>query len=90
MSSGRPLPQDREPSSTIAPAAERTGLSNDTLRCYEKAGLQRFAGLRAEGHGTVADRPAMLREHPAVPADRIRAPRRNASALHDKIALPHA
>lgn len=42
MTSGQPLkslPQDREPTLTIAQAAERTGLSHDTLRYYEKAGL---------------------------------------------------
>ncbi|MFJ9817166.1 MerR family transcriptional regulator [Streptomyces sp. NPDC101151] len=39
MTSGQPLPQDREPSLTIAQVAERTGLSHDTLRYYEKAGL---------------------------------------------------
>ncbi|MFB7508060.1 MerR family transcriptional regulator [Streptomyces broussonetiae] len=39
MTSGQPLPQDREASWTIAQVAERTGLSHDTLRYYEKAGL---------------------------------------------------
>ncbi|MFG2122216.1 MerR family transcriptional regulator [Streptomyces sp. NPDC048710] len=39
MTSGQPLPQDREPSLTIAQVVERTGLSHDTLRYYEKAGL---------------------------------------------------
>ncbi|MEU5535167.1 MerR family transcriptional regulator [Streptomyces sp. NPDC020362] len=39
MTSGQPLPQDREPSLTIAQVAERTGLTHDTLRYYEKAGL---------------------------------------------------
>lgn len=37
MTSGQPLPQ--EPTLTIAQVAERTGLSHDTLRYYEKAGL---------------------------------------------------
>ncbi|MGW7525209.1 MerR family transcriptional regulator [Streptomyces sp. NPDC054783] len=124
MTSGQPLPQDREPSLTIAQVAERTGLSQDTLRYYEKAGLiervgrttgnqrryrtadllwlefllrlratgmpisdmQRYARLRSEGDVTVADRLAMLREHRAELAERIRALRRNASALDDKIA----
>ncbi|MFE8945603.1 MerR family transcriptional regulator [Streptomyces sp. NPDC003233] len=124
MTSGQPLPQDREPSLTIAQVAERTGLSQDTLRYYEKAGLiervgrttgnqrryrtadlawlefllrlrgtgmpisdmQRYARLRAEGDATVADRLAMLREHRADLAERMRALRRNASALDDKIA----
>ncbi|MFF7355356.1 MULTISPECIES: MerR family transcriptional regulator [Streptomyces] len=123
MTSGHPLPQDREPSLTIAQVAERTGLSHDTLRYYEKAGLiervgrttgnqrrydtadlawlefllrlretgmsiadmQCFARLRAEGDTTVADRLAMLREHRADLAGRIRALRRNAAALDDKI-----
>ncbi|MGW7253237.1 MerR family transcriptional regulator [Streptomyces sp. NPDC054834] len=39
MTSGQPLPRDRETSLTIAQVAERTGLSHDTLRYYEKAGL---------------------------------------------------
>jgi len=46
MSSGQPLKplsrdrdQDQEPTLTIAQVAERTGLSHDTLRYYEKAGL---------------------------------------------------
>ncbi|MFI6464962.1 MerR family transcriptional regulator [Streptomyces sp. NPDC050538] len=46
MSSGQPLKppardrgQDRAPTLTIAQVAERTGLSHDTLRYYEKAGL---------------------------------------------------
>jgi DNA-binding transcriptional MerR regulator len=130
MSSGQPPKplardrgQDREPTLTIAQVAERTGLSHDTLRYYEKAGLiervdrttgnqrryqaadlawlefllrlretgmsiadmQRFAGLRTAGNVTVADRLAMLREHRAELADRIRALRRNASALDAKI-----
>ncbi|MFJ9375371.1 MerR family transcriptional regulator [Streptomyces sp. NPDC101455] len=126
MSSGQPLNPlhgDREPTLTIAQVAERTGLSHDTLRYYEKAGLiervgrttgnqrryqaadlawlefllrlrgtgmsiadmQRFAALRAAGDVTVADRLAMLRGHRAELADRIRALRRNASALDDKI-----
>ncbi|MEU9283648.1 MerR family transcriptional regulator [Streptomyces sp. NPDC048275] len=121
MASGQPLPQ--EPSLTIAQVAERTGLSHDTLRYYEKAGLiervgrttgnqrryeaadlawlefllrlretgmsiadmQRFARLRAHGDSTVPDRLATLREHRAELADRIRALRRNATALDDKI-----
>jgi DNA-binding transcriptional MerR regulator len=37
MTSGQPLPQ--EPTLTIAQVVERTGLSHDTLRYYEKAGL---------------------------------------------------
>ncbi|MGW1805949.1 MerR family transcriptional regulator [Streptomyces sp. NPDC002078] len=124
MTSGQPLPQDREASLTIAQVAERTGLSQDALRYYEKAGLiervgrttgnqrryrradlawlefllrlrgtgmsisdmQRYARLRAEGDATVADRLAMLREHRADLAERMRALRRNASALDDKIA----
>ncbi|WP_043681851.1 MerR family transcriptional regulator [Streptomyces xylophagus] len=126
MTSGQPrepLPRDREPTLTIAQVAERTGLSHDTLRYYEKAGLiervgrstgnqrryqaadlawlefllrlrgtgmsiadmQRFAALRAAGNVTVADRLAMLREHRAELAERIRALRRNASVLDDKI-----
>ncbi|MGW3208012.1 MerR family transcriptional regulator [Streptomyces sp. NPDC001135] len=123
MTSGHPLPQDDEPSLTIAQVAERTGLSHDTLRYYEKAGLiervgrttgnqrrydtadlawlefllrlretgmsiadmQRFARLRSEGDATVTDRLAMLREHRAELAGRIRALRRNAVALDDKI-----
>ncbi|MFC3577148.1 MerR family transcriptional regulator [Streptomyces yaanensis] len=39
MTSGQPLQQDREPTLTIAQVAERTGLTHDTLRYYEKAGL---------------------------------------------------
>ncbi|MFJ5309558.1 MerR family transcriptional regulator [Streptomyces sp. NPDC088350] len=126
MTSGQPfgpLPGDREPTLTIAQVAERTGLSHDTLRYYEKAGLiervgrstgnqrryqaadlawlefllrlretgmsiadmQRFAALRAAGNVTVADRLAMLREHRAELADRIRALRRNAAVLDNKI-----
>ncbi|MCW7940979.1 MerR family transcriptional regulator [Streptomyces hygroscopicus] len=123
MTSGQPLPQDRQQSLTIAQVAERTGLTHDTLRYYEKAGLiervgrttgnqrryqaadlawlefllrlretgmsiadmQRFAGLRARGDETVADRLSMLREHRAELAERIRALRRNAAALDDKI-----
>lgn len=38
MTSGHPLPQQAE-SLTIAQVGERTGLSPDTLRYYEKAGL---------------------------------------------------
>ena len=130
MSSGQPLKplardrgQDRDPTLTIAQVAERTGLSHDTLRYYEKAGLiervgrttgnqrryqaadlawlefllrlretgmsiadmQRFAALRAAGDVTVADRLAMLRAHRAELADRIRALRRNATVLDNKI-----
>ena len=123
MTSGQPLPRDRQPTLTIAQVAERTGLSHDTLRYYERAGLiervgrttgnqrrydaadlawlefllrlretgmsiadmQRFAQLRARGDDTVADRLAMLREHRAELAERIRALRRNAAALDDKI-----
>ena len=121
MTSEQPLPQ--EPTLTIAQVVERTGLSHDTLRYYEKAGLiervgrttgnqrryeaadlawleflirlretgmsiadmQRFAELRARGDITVADRLGMLREHRVDLADRIRALRRNAAALDDKI-----
>ena len=121
MTSEQPLPQ--EPTLTIAQVVERTGLSHDTLRYYEKAGLiervgrttgnqrryeaadlawleflirlretgmsiadmQRFAELRARGDTTVPDRLGMLREHRADLADRIRALRRNAAALDDKI-----
>lgn len=39
MTSGQPPPQDGEPSLTIAQVVERTGLTHDTLRYYEKAGL---------------------------------------------------
>ncbi|WP_225837449.1 MerR family transcriptional regulator [Streptomyces sp. NK08204] len=126
MTSGQPLPQGREPGDitlTIAQVAERTGLTHDTLRYYEKAGLiervgrttgnqrryqaadlawlefllrlretgmsiadmQRFAQLRAAGDATVAGRLAMLREHRAQLADRIRTLRRNATALDQKI-----
>ncbi|MFJ9965714.1 MerR family transcriptional regulator [Streptomyces avermitilis] len=123
MTSGQPLPHRREPTLTIAQAVERTGLSHDTLRYYEKAGLiervgrttgnqrryeaadlawlefllrlretgmsiadmQRFALLRSRGDATVPDRLAMLREHRAELAERIRALRRNAAALDDKI-----
>ncbi|WP_329370228.1 MerR family transcriptional regulator [Streptomyces sp. NBC_01483] len=121
MTSEQPLPQ--EPTLTIAQVVERTGLSHDTLRYYEKAGLiervgrttgnqrryeaadlawleflirlretgmsiadmQRFAELRTRGDITVADRLGMLREHRAYLADRIRALRRNAAALDNKI-----
>ncbi|MFF1705554.1 MerR family transcriptional regulator [Streptomyces sp. NPDC058252] len=121
MTSGQPLPQ--EPTLTIAQVVERTGLSHDTLRYYEKAGLiervgrttgnqrryevadlawleflirlretgmsiadmQRFAQLRARGDVTVPDRLALLREHRADLAHRVRALRRNAAALDDKI-----
>jgi len=38
MTAGHALPQ-REPTLTIAQVAERTGLSPDTLRYYERAGL---------------------------------------------------
>ena len=38
LTSGNALPQ-REPTLTIAQVSERTGLSPDTLRYYEKAGL---------------------------------------------------
>ncbi|MEU5376533.1 MULTISPECIES: MerR family transcriptional regulator [unclassified Streptomyces] len=123
MTSAEPAAPDGEPTLTIAQVAERTGLTHDTLRYYEKAGLiervgrtggnqrryaaadlawlefllrlretgmpiaemQRFAGLRARGEATVADRLAMLREHRAGVARRIRALRRNAAALDDKI-----
>ncbi|MGW4276678.1 MerR family transcriptional regulator [Streptomyces seoulensis] len=123
MTSGQPLGVGREPTLTIAEVAERTGLSHDTLRYYEKAGLiarvgrttgnqrryeaadlawlefllrlretgmsiadmQRFARLRAAGDATVADRLAMLREHRAELAVRMRALRRSAGSLDDKI-----
>ncbi|NMO35936.1 MerR family transcriptional regulator [Streptomyces sp. GMY01] len=123
MTSGQPLSRGREATLTIAEVAERTGLSHDTLRYYEKAGLiarvgrtvgnqrryeaadlawlefllrlretgmsiadmQRFARLRAAGDATVAERLAMLREHRAELAARIRALRRSAGALDDKI-----
>ncbi|MEU0782486.1 MerR family transcriptional regulator [Streptomyces sp. NPDC006173] len=123
MTSGRPLPRGAEPTLTIAQVVERTGLSHDTLRYYEKAGLiervgrttgnqrryaaadlawleflirlrgtgmsitdmQRFAELRSRGDGSVPDRLAMLREHRTDLADRMRALRRNAAALDDKI-----
>lgn len=39
MTSGQPLPRAAEPTLTIAQVVERTGLSHDTLRYYEKAGL---------------------------------------------------
>ena len=49
------------------------------------ADMQRFAQLRAEGNGSVTARLAMLREHRAELGNRIRALRRNARALDDKI-----
>ncbi|MET8785084.1 MerR family transcriptional regulator [Streptomyces sp. NPDC004589] len=123
MNSAEPVTPGGEPTLTIAQVAERTGLTHDTLRYYEKAGLiervgrtggnqrryaaadlawlefllrlretgmpiaemQRFAALRSRGDATVADRLAMLREHRAAVARRIRALRRNAAALDDKI-----
>ncbi|MEU5086775.1 MerR family transcriptional regulator [Streptomyces sp. NPDC021356] len=123
MTSGQPLPGVRATTLTIAQVAERTGLSHDTLRYYERAGLiervgrstgnqrryeaadlawlefllrlretgmsiagmQRFARLRAGGDATVADRLALLREHRAELAARMRALRRSAGALDDKI-----
>ncbi|MEV8035141.1 MerR family transcriptional regulator [Streptomyces sp. NPDC002742] len=123
MTSGQPLPHNAEPTLTIAQVVDRTGLSHDTLRYYEKAGLiervgrttgnqrrylaadlawleflirlretgmsiadmQRFAELRSRGDATVPDRLAMLREHRDDLKERIRALRRNASALDDKI-----
>ncbi|MER5535964.1 MerR family transcriptional regulator [Streptomyces mirabilis] len=42
MTSEQPLPQ--EPTLTIAQVVERTGLSHDTLRYYEKAGLIQRVG----------------------------------------------
>ncbi|MER5381270.1 MerR family transcriptional regulator [Streptomyces sp. NPDC006465] len=39
MTGGQPLPRAAEPTLTIAQVVERTGLSHDTLRYYEKAGL---------------------------------------------------
>ncbi|MFE2518541.1 MerR family transcriptional regulator [Streptomyces mirabilis] len=42
MASEQPLPQ--EPTLTIAQVVERTGLSHDTLRYYEKAGLIQRVG----------------------------------------------
>lgn len=124
MSSGQPLPREGdEPTLTISQVSERTGLSHDTLRYYEKAGLiervgrstgnqrryvaadlawlefllrlretgmsiadmQRFARLRAAGDSSVPERLAMLREHRADLAARIKALRRNAAVLDDKI-----
>ncbi|MGW4783962.1 MerR family transcriptional regulator [Streptomyces sp. NPDC004230] len=123
MTSAEPVTPGGEPTLTIAQVAERTGLTHDTLRYYEKAGLiervgrtggnqrryaaadlawlefllrlretgmpiaemQRFAALRSRGDATVADRLAMLREHRAAVARRIRALRRNVAALDDKI-----
>ncbi|WP_028801553.1 MerR family transcriptional regulator [Streptomyces sp. 142MFCol3.1] len=123
MTSGQPLPGGQEPTLTISEVVERTGLSHDTLRYYEKAGLiervgrttgnqrryaaadlawleflirlretgmsiadmQRFAELRSRGGISVPDRLAMLRAHRADLADRMRALRRNATALDDKI-----
>ncbi|ANH90678.1 MULTISPECIES: MerR family transcriptional regulator [unclassified Streptomyces] len=123
MTSGQPAPAGRGTTLTIAQVAERTGLSHDTLRYYERAGLiervgrttgnqrryeaadlawlefllrlretgmsiadmQRFATLRAQGDATVPERLAMLREHRVGLADRIRALRRNAHTLDDKI-----
>ncbi|RKN45834.1 MerR family transcriptional regulator [Streptomyces hoynatensis] len=123
MTSAHALPR-RERTLTIGQVAERTGLSPDTLRYYEKAGLiqrigrtggnqrryaaadlvwlefllrlretgmpiadmQRYAGLRAAGDATVADRLALLRAHRAVLADRMRALERNAQALDEKIS----
>ncbi len=49
------------------------------------ADMQRFAELRHAGDATVPDRLAMLREHRADLADRIRALRRNAASPDDKI-----
>ncbi|MEW2295324.1 MerR family transcriptional regulator [Streptomyces sp. NPDC006743] len=123
MTSGQPLPRGRGTTLTIAQVAERTGLTHDTLRYYERAGLiervgrttgnqrryeaadlawlefllrlretgmsiagmQRFARLRAEGEATVGDRLTMLREHRAALAARMRALRRGAGALDEKI-----
>ncbi|QIY94783.1 MerR family transcriptional regulator [Streptomyces sp. S1D4-11] len=42
MTGEQPLPQ--EPTLTIAQVVERTGLSHDTLRYYEKAGLIQRVG----------------------------------------------
>jgi DNA-binding transcriptional MerR regulator len=39
MTGGHPLPSTPEPALTIAQVVELTGLSHDTLRYYEKAGL---------------------------------------------------
>ena len=123
MTSGQPHPHSQEQTLTIAQVVEHTGLSHDTLRYYEKAGLiervgrttgnqrryeladlawleflirlretgmsiadmKRFAELRARGDVSVPERLALLREHRADLADRIRALRRNAAALDDKI-----
>nr|BFD85838.1 hypothetical protein StreXyl84_52390 [Streptomyces sp. Xyl84] len=123
MTSGQPLLRGRGTTLTIAQVAERTGLTHDTLRYYERAGLiervgrttgnqrryeaadlawlefllrlretgmpiadmQRFARLRAQGEATVGDRLTMLREHRAELAARMRALRRSAGALDDKI-----
>jgi DNA-binding transcriptional MerR regulator len=122
MPSGN-APSDREPTLTITHVSERTGLSRDTLRYYEKAGLighvgrsagnqrrfaaadlawlefllrlretgmsiadmQRFAGLRAGGEPTIADRLAMLREHHSRLAARIRRLHQVADTLDEKI-----
>ncbi|MEV1007264.1 MerR family transcriptional regulator [Streptomyces sp. NPDC049881] len=115
--------RQRESALTIAQVAERTGLSHDTLRYYERAGLiepvgrtpgnqrryaaadlvwlefllrlretgmpvsdmRRYARLRAAGDATVAARLAVLREHRAELAGRMRSLRRNAAALDSKI-----
>jgi DNA-binding transcriptional MerR regulator len=47
MTSGEPLAPEQEPSLTIAQVAERTGLTHDTLRYYEKAGLIERVGRTA-------------------------------------------
>jgi DNA-binding transcriptional MerR regulator len=43
MTSASPLPDDEKPL-TIAEVSEQTGLSHDTLRYYEKAGLIEHVG----------------------------------------------
>jgi DNA-binding transcriptional MerR regulator len=108
---------------TIPEVAERTGLSPDALRYYEKAGLispigrsaggqrryaavdlawiefllrlrdtgmsiadmQQFADLRRQGDTTVADRLALLRDHRARLAGRIRQMQTSGLALDHKI-----
>lgn len=85
MTSGQPLPQDREPSLTIAQVAERTGLTHDTLRYYEKAGLIERVGRTTGNQRRYEASDVAWLEHRAELADRIRALRRNAAALDDKI-----
>jgi DNA-binding transcriptional MerR regulator len=120
MTMAEPLPAE---TLTITEVAEQTGLSPDTLRYYEKAGLispigrsaggqrryaaadlawiefllrlrdtgmpiadmQQFADLRRQGDTTVAERLALLRDHRARLADRIRQMQASGRALDDKI-----